>query len=262
MKKFLSVLLILFLLAIILSVNAKVHAQATNNPIFPTREEVQQWISDAVNSLNQLISNLTARIEVLENQSGENNVIFADDFADTAVDTNKWIPTNGWSENLMLTVDGGGIGYTKKSDFSDFTFDIDFQINGRSDYNTANFILRMTPDNPYVGDYYLVQVTSKMSQFSPNSIRVNRGPHILAQVIPIPLEIKNGDWHHFRVKADEYTFSFFIDGRFIGRYFDDVRINHADEPMRTKGAIGLRSAGTPGDIFSDLVNYANLKVTK
>lgn len=251
----------IFVLSLIIAL--PVYAKVTDHPIFPTKEEVLQWISSAVNDLNNKITNLSNRVTNTENQLTQTKkVIFKDDFSGTSVDTSKWVPTDGWSENLVLTIDGGERGYTKKSDFSDFTLDIDFQINGRSDFNTANLCLRMTPDNPWQGSYYLVEITSKTSQFSPNSIRVSRGPVILEKVIPIPFEIKNGEWHHFKAKVEEYTFSFFIDGKFIGRYRDNIRLNHVGESMRREGAIGFFAHGIPGSIYSDLVNYANLEVTQ
>lgn len=260
-----------------LAITIPAYAKVTNHPIFPTKEEVQQWISDAVNNLEQRlnlietavtgntqeIQNINTHISEFESQIAQiKKVIFEDDFAGTSVDTSKWVPTDGWSENLVLTVDGGEIGYTKKSDFSDFTLGVDFQINGRSDYNSANFILRQAPNNPYVGTYYMVQLTSKTSQFSPNSIRISRGPHILDKVIPIPFEIKNGDWHHLRIVVKEYTFSLFVDGKFMGRYVDNIRTTHTGDSMRTEGAIGIYAHGIPGNIYSDLVNYANLEVSQ
>ncbi len=48
MKKILKVTFSLILFLAIVLVSAKAYAEATNNPVFPTREEVKQWIAEAV----------------------------------------------------------------------------------------------------------------------------------------------------------------------------------------------------------------------
>ena len=48
MKKILKVVFSVAIFLAIILVSTKVYAEATNNPVFPTREEVQQWIAEAI----------------------------------------------------------------------------------------------------------------------------------------------------------------------------------------------------------------------
>lgn len=56
-------------------------------------------------------------------------VLIEDDFEKNNIDSNKWIPTDGWTlDSGTLNVNGGGVGITKVTDLTDFEFNVDFNM--------------------------------------------------------------------------------------------------------------------------------------
>ena len=56
-------------------------------------------------------------------------VLLEDNFEKNNIDNNKWIPTDGWSQDGgTLEVNGGGVGISKLTDLTDFEFNVDFNM--------------------------------------------------------------------------------------------------------------------------------------
>lgn len=56
-------------------------------------------------------------------------VLLEDDFEKNAIDNNKWLPTDGWTQDGgTLAVNGGGVGISKVTNLTDFEFNVDFKM--------------------------------------------------------------------------------------------------------------------------------------
>ena len=162
-------------------------------------------------------------------------VLLEDDFEKNAIDNNKWIPTDGWTqEGGTLDVNGGTVGISKVNDLTHFEFNVDF--NMVNPLWSANWVVHAKDQE----NCTLVQIVADARNQFWWFTRVN-GEYTVPEHGKLDnesgLHPKLGKWYSIKIVVEDGSYAIYL-----GERGKDLKLCCTwKDKTHSKGAIGFRA---------------------